>query len=942
MHYQADRADEQLFRVDPSSAGVSEPLAELINLLVSLLSRVIREQSGPGLLSTGRDLIQLCSTSEPGESDGSCDEAAEIIEGLDLGSITTLLKSFTAMFHLINQSEKQEIVRINRERARGATVDAPRSESIDEAIRRLKLRGWTASRVESLLSRIDIQPTFTAHPTEARRRSILYKQQAIARILSRLQDCALTPGETEDALAEIHHQISLLFATDEVRSTDMRVETEVEHGLYFIRNAVWETLPRIQHDIRRAMSRHFGVSPDLQPVVRMRSWIGSDRDGNPFVTPDITLHTAAVQRRTVLEMYLSDLRHLRRDLSVSDRQKDIPDELLASIGRDASQIELPDLVVGTYRHEPYRMKISYMMARIRHLLGEDILPGVPTEGPGAAYQPSEFIADLELLRRCLSETRIGDVVHASRLEELLDRARSFGFHLAALDIRQHSGVLGVAVAELLRTAGVTDRYEDLTESEKQELLTVELQSRRPLVAADADLPETAREVVDTFRVMHEAVVIDPSSIGSFIVSMTHAVSNLLEVMLLAKEAGMWRLDNGRVETSLDIAPLFETIADLEGADRFMDQLFRHPVYRLHLSARGGLQEIMLGYSDSNKDGGYWMANWALYGAQRRLGTVCRKHGIDFRLFHGRGGTVGRGGGRANQAILAMPAVSHSGRIRFTEQGEMISFRYSLSDIAHRHLEQIVNATILATAGAEPGDAEAFEPDESNIAMMESLASVSMTRYRDLIADPGLWYWYTKITPIEHISRLPIASRPVSRSSADEVDFDSLRAIPWVFSWTQVRYTIPGWYGVGTALAQAKAEHRLEHLRELYSKWPFFTAIIDSAQHEMARARLDVSQRYANLLGSATGEGTYHGVLKADYDLAEELILEVTGQRSLLDDMAVIRNSIRLRNPLTDVLNLMQIDLIRRYRSSDADSAEAIRRAIFLSINGIAAAMQSTG
>ena len=353
------------------------------------------------------------------------------------------------------------------------------------------------------MSRIDIQPTFTAHPTEARRRSILYKQQAIARILSRLQEAALTPGETEDALAEIHHQISLLFATDEVRSSGMRVESEVEHGLYFIRNAVWETLPRIQHDIRRAMSRHFGVSPDLKPVIRLRSWIGSDRDGNPFVTPDITLHTAAIHRQTVLEMYLSDLRHLRRDLSVSDRQQEIPAELRASIEHDASQIELPELVTGTYRHEPYRMKISYMMARVRHLLGEDIMAGVPTQGPGAAYQASEFVADLELLWRCLAETRVGDVVHASRLEQLLDRARTFGFHLAALDIRQHSGVLGEAVAELMRVAGATDRYEDLSESEKQELLTVELQSRRPLVAVDAVLPAVAREVLDTFRVISD-------------------------------------------------------------------------------------------------------------------------------------------------------------------------------------------------------------------------------------------------------------------------------------------------------------------------------------------------------------------------------------------------------------------------------------------------------
>ena len=937
-----DTEDQRLIVVDPEDAGISTALAKQINLLVSSLSRVITEQAGGRLLSIGREISDLCVSAASSGAEEPREKAARIIADLDLKSITNLLKSFTTLFHLINQSEKQEIVRINRERARASTIDAPRSESIDEAVKTLKMRGWTSERVQALLSQIDIQPTFTAHPTEARRRSILFKQQAVAAILSRLQECKMTPLETEEAFSEIHHQIALLFATDEVRSSGMRVETEVEHGLYFIRNAVWETVPRIQHEIRRAMRRHFGVEVDLPPVIRMRSWIGSDRDGNPFVTPEITLRTAEIHRRTVLELYLADLRQLRRDLSVSDRQAEIPDALTNSLEGDSQQIDLPEIVTNTYRHEPYRMKISYMMARIRHLLGEEIMPGVPKTGPDAAYSAVAFVADLELLRQGLEATRIGDVVHSSRLEHLLDRARSFGFHLAALDFRQHSAVLGQAVAELLKQAGVADEYSELSESEKQEVLTTELRSRRPLVAPDAELPEAARGVLDTFRVLREAIHADPAAIGSFIVSMTHSVSNILEVMMLAKETGLWRMTDGQVETSLDVAPLFETIDDLAGADRFMDELYRHPVYRLHLAARNHLQEIMLGYSDSNKDGGYWMANWALYRAQGRLGKVCREHAIDFRLFHGRGGTVGRGGGRANKAILAMPAASHSGRIRFTEQGEVISFRYSLTDIAHRHLEQIVNATILATASAEAGEAEPFEPGDSDVALMEDVATSSMSTYRDLIQDPQLWYWYTRITPIEHISHLPIASRPVSRKSADEVDFDSLRAIPWVFSWTQVRYTVPGWYGVGAALERAAKSDAIQRLSALYPQWPFLGAVVDSAQHEMARARLDISRRYAQLEGEATQDGGYHEVLTKDFERAERYILRLTGQEALLDDTEVIRNSIRLRNPLTDVLNLMQIDLIRRYRSAGPDDTEEIRRAIFLSINGIAAAMQSTG
>jgi phosphoenolpyruvate carboxylase len=936
-----DSSVPPLFFFNAAEERISEPLATQINLLVSSLSTVIAQQAGPQLLEVASRLSALCLDSARDGSDHRA-EATELISELDLESINTLLRSFTAMFHLINQSEKQEIVRINRERARESTLDAPRSESIEEAVRHLKSEGWSAPDVEELLARIDIQPTFTAHPTEARRRSILFKQQAIAAVLSKLQVCELTPGEAEDALSDIHHQISLLFATDEVRSSGMRVETEVEHGLYFIRNSVWETIPRIQQDIRRAMRRHFGTDVDQRPVVRMRSWIGSDRDGNPFVTPDVTLRTAEVHRKTALEMYLAELRLLRRDLSVSARQAPIPPSLTESISRDADRIQLPAIVVELYAHEPYRLKISYMMARIRHLLGEDIIAEGARSGPEAVYTADAFVTDLELLRQGLGESGIGDLVNASRLVEMLDRARAFGFHLAALDVRQHSGILRQAVSALLKEAGVTEGYSDLPEAEKRELLTRELQNRRPLLSSVSRLPEAASDVLETFRVIDELVHRDPASIGSFIVSMTHSVSNLLEVMLLGKEVGLWRLVAGKVETALDVVPLFETIDDLAGADQFMDDLFQNPIYRLHLDARSNLQEMMLGYSDSNKDGGFYMANWALYRAQNSLGAICRKHAVDFRLFHGRGGTVGRGGGRANQAIMAMPLSSQSGRIRFTEQGEVISFRYSLVDIAHRHLEQIVNATILATAAATKGESDTFRPDEQDVRLMEALATTSMAAYRELITDEKLWFWYTRITPIEHISRLPIASRPVSRKSSEEVDFASLRAIPWVFSWTQVRYIVPGWYGMGAALAMADHDPQMSHLQRLYTSWPFFAAVIDSAQREMARARLEIAGRYADLAGSESGEAGYHEVLQKDFSLAEKSILAVTGQQALLENNEVIRNSIRLRNPFTDVLNLLQIDLIRRYRAAPSEDVDPVRRALFLSINGIAAAMQSTG
>jgi phosphoenolpyruvate carboxylase len=372
----------------------------------------------------------------------------------------------------------------------------------------------------------------------------------------------------------------------------------------------------------------------------------------------------------------------------------------------------------------------------------------------------------------------------------------------------------------------------------------------------------------------------------------------------------------------------------------MSTLFEHPVYREHLAARDGFQEIMLGYSDSNKDGGYWMANWSLHRAQARLGRVCRDYDVDMRLFHGRGGTVGRGGGRANQAILAMPPVVHNGRIRFTEQGEVISFRYALPDIAHRHLEQIVNATLQASVG--PSDAlPPLDLDGEEARLFTTVAEDAMTAYRDLVHAEGLWEWYTRITPIEHISRLPIASRPVSRGSTDEVDFEGLRAIPWGFAWTQTRYLVPGWYGTGAALHTLLEEHpeQLGTLQSMYQSWPFFQAVLNSAQREMTRARLVIAHRYATAADGANDD--FHATIVDDYRRAETAILKVTGHDHLLDSAPVIQKSVQLRNPYTDVLNLLQVELLERWRQAD-DEQSAIGRSLFLSINGIAAAMQSTG
>jgi phosphoenolpyruvate carboxylase len=921
----------QGLQVKSEGTGISRPLSEQVNLLGELLGQAIRDAAGERVFELVEELRLLCKAAAAEESAAGREKAQAIIARLTHEEIVWLLRSYTAFFHLANQAERQEIARINRQRERRPEG---RPESIDHAVAELKAAGRSLEEVLDLISSMDIQPTLTAHPTEARRRSILGKQRQIAGLLQRLVG---DPSEDErnETLDELYAQISLLLLTDEVRTESPTVEDEVESGLYFLSGTIWETVPRIHRDLTNSLRRHFGHHSQTGPFVRYRSWIGSDRDGNPKVTADVTRTTLAMHRRVALERHLAELSELRRELGVSTRRASASAALMERVQQYGAETPLTEMEERRYQREPFRLLAAQISRRMEALLSEeDALKGQPS----TRYGPADYEDDLTLMDRALRECGVTAAAEHGRLPRARVLASTFGFHLAALDVRQHSRLHEVAVGEILKIAGVAESYAELSEEEKLEILAAELVNPRPLLPVGAELGGEAASVLETFHVIREALEQNDQSIGSYIVSMTHSVSDILEPMLLAKEAGLWSTGRG---VPVDIVPLFETIDDLEAAGELMDRLFGDPIYRKQLEGRRGFQEIMLGYSDSNKDGGFWMASWALHKAQRRLARVCRAHDVDFRLFHGRGGTVGRGGGRANHAILAMPREVHTGRIRFTEQGEVISFRYALPEVARRHLEQIVHAMLVAALRAESG---AEMEDDGATEVMDVIARSSMKEYRRLIDQPGLWEWYTRATPIEQISRLPIASRPVSRSTGSEVDFESLRAIPWVFAWTQARYIVPGWYGVGMGLRDAfvAAEDNESLLASLQRDWSFLSALTGSAQRELARARLPVARHYADLADGAAESSDFHQQISDEFERAREGLLAITGNDELLDDDTVIRKSIALRNPYTDVLNLLQVELICRYRAADEDSRDPLRQALFLSINGIAAAMQSTG
>ena len=749
----------------------------------------------------------------------------------------------------------------------------------------------------------------------------------------------LTPVEIDAVSKEILNEISLLLATDEIRSSRLTVEDEVENGLYYFTRSIWETIPHIYRDFKRAFSNYYSKEPDLPTFLKYRSWIGSDRDGNPNVTPEVTWRTAIEQRQTILKLYISELKELRRYLSVSEQQVDVPEMLYNSLKKDEKETSLSERYEIRYKNEPFRRKISHMVKMLEGLIDSISEGRQAIVEAGSKYRSEHFVEDLKLIQESLIKSGLEGIARRGRVQDILIRAQTFGFNLAGLDIREHSGEHEKVVEELLQIADVTDSYSSLSEDEKLELLSRELKNPRPLSPAHYQLSPTGDKMMNLFSVIRDLKKIDRDVVGIYVISMTHGISDMLEVLLLAKEADLWRYKDGEVSTDMDVVPLFETIEDLEESDHLMKIIYEDELYQKHLSARSHFQEIMLGYSDSNKDGGYWMANWALQKAQEGLGKVCREYDIDFRLFHGRGGTVGRGGGRSNQAIMALPPISNNGRIRFTEQGEVISFRYSLPAITRRHIEQIVHALVCITTvdRFDERNKVALQSEASQI--MEKVAKKSMTAYRDLIDDPDFWPWFTDITPIEHISRLPIASRPVSRGGPKATVFDNLRAIPWVFSWTQARYNVPGWYGTGIALGEMldNGGELLEKFRDWYENWIFFKTLLDNTQREMARTHLATSELYSD------PDHKMNKQIIEDFERAREVILKITGQDEILGHRKVITNSINFRNPFTYPLNMMQVELLDRWeKCEDEKEKEQLRQSLFLSINGISAAMQSTG
>jgi phosphoenolpyruvate carboxylase len=719
-----------------------------------------------------------------------------------------------------------------------------------------------------------------------------------------LDNPTLTHRERGKLKEKLLNEVLILWQTDELRDRKPTVIDEVRNGLYFFDETLFEAIPSVYEELERCLTKYYpGEHWHVPDYLRFGSWIGGDRDGNPSVTSSVTWETLQLHRQLALRKYEEKLKNLVDLLSFST-------------------------------------KLGFMLEKLANTRDES-LKGTPTR----YNHPSELLEDLLIIDRSLRH-HFADYVADTDLAKLVRQVELFGFHLMALDVRQHSQEHQNAMTEILQKMHITEDYSALSEAEKTELLHRLLNDPRPLTSSHLDYSESTKECLDVYHTIYRAQQeFGEGCITSYLISMTEAASDMLEVMVFAKEVGLFRQESdGTVRCTLQSVPLFETIDDLHAAPAIMKELFELPVYRKAVEARGNMHEIMLGYSDSNKDGGVVTANWELRVALKEITAAGKEYDVKLKFFHGRGGALGRGGMPLNRSILAQPPHTVGAGIKITEQGEVLSSRYSLEGIAYRSLEQATWALITsARLNKYPQQEPEAEREWEEIA--RSISETALTKYQDLIfRDPDFMTFFKESTPLPEVGELNIGSRPSKRKNSDR--FEDLRAIPWVFAWTQSRYLLPAWYAAGTALKQyvGDSEEKLETLRTMYEQFPFFSSLIDNLQMALAKADLLIAKEYANMISDDTIRQRIFSQIDEEYRVTSELILQITKQVEILDNVPVIQESIRLRNPYVDPLSYMQVQLLselRTLRDKDEDDPELLRE-VLLTINGIAAGLRNTG
>jgi phosphoenolpyruvate carboxylase len=911
----------------------TEPMREDIRLLGTILGDTVREQNGDAVF----DLVERARVESFRVRRSEIDRAelAGLFDGIDVHQAIPVIRAFTHFALLANVAED-----IHRERRRAVHVAAgepPQNSSLASTYLKLESADLDSETVADALTGALVSPVITAHPTETRRRTVFDTQHRITELM-RLR--AHGHSHTDDGRSielELRRHILVLWQTALIRLSRLKIQDEIETGLRYYPAAFFEVIPRVNAEVRAALQARW---PDAQllaePILRPGSWIGGDRDGNPNVTADVVRLATGSAAYTALAHYFVELTALEEELSMSVRLVQISDELAA----------LADTCAEPARaDEPYRRALRVIHGRLTATAAE-ILDRQPERlldlGMPRYETPGELLADLDVVDASLRANG-SEVLAEDRLARLREAVRVFGFHLSGLDLRQNSDVHEEVVAELLAWAGVHPDYLSLPEPERVEVLVAELATRRPLVGPGAELSELARKELDIVTAGARAVrVFGPNAVPNYIISMCQSVSDMLEAAILLKEAGLLDASGEHPYSPVGIVPLFETIDDLQRGSAILEAVLDLPLYRALVHARGEHQEVMLGYSDSNKDGGYLAANWALYRAELDLVESARKTGIRLRLFHGRGGTVGRGGGPSYDAILAQPPGAVKGSLRITEQGEVIAAKYAEPRAAHRNLETLLAATLESTLLDVEGLGDEAEPAYE---VLDDLAARAQKAYGELVHDtPGFVEYFKESTPVSEIGALNIGSRPASRKPTTSIS--DLRAIPWVLAWSQSRVMLPGWYGTGTAFEDWIAagpetpEARLEVLQDLYERWPFFRTVLSNMAQVLAKADMGLAARYAELVDDEALRHRVFDKIVDEYQRTLRMHKLITGHDDLLADNPALARSVFNRFPYLEPLNHLQVELLRRYRSGDTE--ELVQRGILLTMSGLATALRNSG
>lgn len=907
-------------------------LNTLIHELGELLGAVMSAQESPALFQTEERIRLAAKARREGDEEAAQQLTAEV-RALSADDARAVAAAFALYFDLVNLAEEANRVRILRQRAEDEKVD---EDTLFEALANLKARGVTPERLTALLAEFKVELVLTAHPTEARRRTIQSKLQRLSSHIRALYSNQLSKREQAAVREAIRAEITALWLTDRNRTARPAVDDEVKIGLFFVEEVFWEALPRLYADLEAALAHHYPGVRAPTHWLTLASWIGGDRDGNPNVTARVTADTLRLHRGLAVKRHASNLHELARRLSFDPRRLPLPDSVQAWFNAR----ELPPHIefLKTRYDEPYRLVASLLASDLDRAADEDMVGHLLSETkiPPPA-NPATFNEILAHMEQALAPR------HAeAELRRVRRQFEIFGLHAARLDVREESLRLSSTLGELLRALNLSLNFEHDTETGRLATLSNLLGSEKP--AALAPNPGITADTAETwalFRLLARARnLYGRELLGPFVISMTRGAADVLTVLLLARWAGC--------AEGLWIVPLFETVDDLENAPDILTTLFTHAEYQRHLAACGREQMVMIGYSDSNKDGGYLAANWALYQAQERIAQVCQAHQVKLTLFHGRGGTVARGGGPANRAIRAQPPGTVNGRFRVTEQGEVIASRYGDPDLAHRHLEQIVSAVLLASVSAADDEQPTAVRRPSVMAewrtAISDMAARARAEYRQLVFEtPGFMEFWRHATPIDEISRLRLGSRPTARRKGP-LQVTNIRAIPWVFSWMQSRFNFPSWYGLGTALNSLITNNQ-SLLTEMYVGWPFFRAVLDNAEMSLLKADMGIAELYADLVPDKTLGAETFARLRAEFDRTRDALLTVTGHSELMQPDPIIQKSVRLRNPYVDPLNYIQVEMLRRLRAlpdPDAPEAEPLRDVIVLTINGIASGLRNTG